>query len=38
MYNLDKVYYVIEEFIQNGDVVDINEKAILGPLYVLDNC
>ena len=37
MFNLDKVYYVLEEVIQNGDVVDNNEKSILGPVHVLDN-
>lgn len=37
MFNLDKVYYILEEMIQNGDVVDNNENVILGPLKVLDN-
>ena len=38
MFNLDKVYYILEEIIQNGDVIDNNEKTILGPVHVLDNC
>ena len=38
MLNLDKVYYILEEMIQNGDLIDGSEKAILGPLKVLDNC
>ena len=38
MLNLDKVYYILEEIIQNGDVIDNNKKTILGPLRVLDKC
>lgn len=38
MLNLDKVYYILEELIQNGDVIDNNKKTILGPLRVLDKC
>ena len=37
MFNLDKVYYILEEMIQNGDLIDNNENSILGPLKVLDN-
>ena len=36
MFKLDKVFYILEEIIQNGDVVDNNENVILGPLKVLD--
>ncbi len=38
MYNLDKVYYILEELIQNGEVIDNNDNTILGPIHVLDKC
>ena len=38
MFSLDKVYFILEEMIQDGFVVDNNEKTILGPIHVLDNC
>ena len=37
MFNLDKVYFILEELVQNGHVVENNENTILGPLRVLDN-
>lgn len=37
MFNLDKVYFILEEMVQGGSVVENNEKTILGPLHVLDN-
>jgi hypothetical protein len=38
MFNLDKVYFILDEIVQNGDVIENNEKTILGPIHVLDSC
>ena len=36
MFNLDKVFFVLEEMVQNGEIIETNDQNILGPLYVLD--
>ena len=36
MYNIEKVHYILQEMIQDGEIIENNKKIILSPLYALD--
>eukprot|EP00924_Labyrinthula_sp_SR-Ha-C_P011449 maker-scaffold_46-snap-gene-1.94-mRNA-1 protein AED:0.04 eAED:0.04 QI:33/1/1/1/0.5/0.33/3/133/144 len=36
MFNLDKAYFILDEIIGNGEVMEMNKGAVLEPIKLLD--
>ena len=36
MFNLDRVYIILDEMVLNGCIVEMNRARILAPLLILD--